>query len=362
MVRGGARHFVFLSRSGAKKTEAQETIKALQDDGAHVAAFACDIADEESLRQALEAIRQQFPPIKGLLQCAMVLNDALYENMTHQEYMNATRPKVQGSWNLHTLLPQDLDFFVLLSSSAGVAGSRGQGNYAAGNTYEDALANYRNSKGQHATSIDLGMILDVGYVAETSNQEVAENTKKWTFAGIREEELHLIIQCGITQTSVRGRKVPAQLITGLGTGGMAKLAGYEIPWWFSDAKFAHIKNVDTSKVQSDGTEDNEETLALLPQATSMENAADIVQIALTKKLAKSLMVEVEDIDSAKPISRHGVDSLLAVEVRAWLVTDLKADISVFQLLSNVPISELVRDIAAKSKLVPASVSGGAATS
>lgn len=52
--------------------------------------------------------------------------------MTHEQYIGAVRPKVQGTWNLHQYLPKDMDFFVLLSSSAGIAGSRGQGNYSAG--------------------------------------------------------------------------------------------------------------------------------------------------------------------------------------------------------------------------------------
>ena len=281
--------------------------------------------------------------------------DAIYQNMTHDQYVGAVQPKVQGSWNLHAALPSDLDFFVLLSSTAGIAGSRGQGNYAAGNTFQDALANYRRSQGLKASSIDLGMILDIGYVAETANKEVAENTKKWSFAGIREQELHAMIQSSITGESVRGEKVPAQLITGLGTGGMSNLAGFKIPWWFSDAKFAHIKHVDTHQVTLETEEDTQQLQTLLSQATSMEVAADIVATALIRKLAKSLMVDVEDIEPSKPISRYGVDSLLAVEIRSWLFTDMQADVSVFQLLSNVPISELTRTIAGKAKCVPAAV-------
>ena len=61
--------------------------------------------------------------------------------MSLEDFQIAVKPKVQGSWNLHTLLPSDLDFFVLLSSGAGVTGNRGQANYCMGNTYQDALAN-----------------------------------------------------------------------------------------------------------------------------------------------------------------------------------------------------------------------------
>lgn len=64
------------------------------------------------------------------------LQDSIFQNMTHQQFVGATQPKVQGSWNLHKHLPQDMDFYVLLSSSAGVAGSRGQGNYSAGEFFK----------------------------------------------------------------------------------------------------------------------------------------------------------------------------------------------------------------------------------
>jgi KR domain-containing protein len=84
-----------------------------------------------------------------------------------------------GSWNLHELLPQNLDFFILLSSLAGIVGSISQANYAAGNTYQDALVNYRHAKGLPAQSIDLGLIKGVGYVEE--HKEVAANTSSLKF-------------------------------------------------------------------------------------------------------------------------------------------------------------------------------------
>ncbi len=82
--------------------------------------------------------------------------------MTYDDWVTATRPKIQGSQNLHDLMPQDMDFFVFLSSSAGVIGARGQANYAVGNTFQDALAAYRRSKGLKAVSLDLGLILGAG--------------------------------------------------------------------------------------------------------------------------------------------------------------------------------------------------------
>ena len=82
--------------------------------------------------------------------------------MTYEDWISATGPKVQGSWNLHEAMPKDLDFFVFLSSSAGVIGARGQANYAVGNGFQDALASHRRSMGLAAVSLDLGPVLGAG--------------------------------------------------------------------------------------------------------------------------------------------------------------------------------------------------------
>lgn len=206
--------------------------------------------------------------------------------------MGATRCKVQGSWNLHECLPQDLDFFVLLSSSVGIAGSRGQANYSGGNSYQDALAHYRRNKGLPAVSIDVGMVLGVGFLADTTQDRVHENTKNWSFIGIREKEFLGIVQAAISGESIHGQRVPPQIITGLGTGGMMAQGIIKYPWWFNDRKFAHIMQVDTHQVIQDKDEDTVQLQALLSQVTSMDQAAEIVSKALVIKLAKSMMVSI----------------------------------------------------------------------
>lgn len=79
----------------------------------------------------------------------------------------ALEPKVDGSRNLHGLLPTGLDFFILLSSIVGIHGSVGQANCAAGGTYQDSLARHGISLGQKATSLDLGWMASDGTIAES---------------------------------------------------------------------------------------------------------------------------------------------------------------------------------------------------
>lgn len=70
------------------------------------------------------------------------------------------------------------------------------------------------------------------------------------------------------------------------------------------------------------------------------------------------MMPVEDLDTGKPASTFGVDSLVAVEVRSWNFRESKADVSIFHVLSNVPLTALAGKIAAKSKLFPVAMLEG----
>jgi len=80
-------------------------------------------------------------------------------------------PKIQGAWNLHQLTQGiPLDFFVLFSSAVGLFGNHGQANHAAANTFLDAFAAYRRAQGLPALSIDWGAWSDIGAAAETINQ------------------------------------------------------------------------------------------------------------------------------------------------------------------------------------------------
>ncbi|KAK6697622.1 hypothetical protein SNK04_013875 [Fusarium graminearum] len=107
------------------------------------------------------------PPIKGCINAAMVLQDAIFQsNMTFQQWDLTIRSKVDTSKNLHELLPRDLDFSILLSSLAGVVGQMASANYAGGCAYQDALAKHRRMHGQSALSLDIGWMSNIGIIAE----------------------------------------------------------------------------------------------------------------------------------------------------------------------------------------------------
>ena len=91
----------------------------------------------------------------------------MINKMAFTAFRVALRPKVTGTLNLHNLFPsKPLDFFIMLSSCAGIIGNDGQANYASACTFQDAFARYRTRLGLPTRSLDLGMIESTGYVSE----------------------------------------------------------------------------------------------------------------------------------------------------------------------------------------------------
>lgn len=352
MVSHGAKNLAFISRSGAAKPEAQAILDHLASQGVNARAYTCDIGDSLKTQKTFEKIQEEMPKIRGVIQAAMSLADSAYINMTHAQWMLSVNPKAPGTWNLHEHAPKDLDFFVMLSSSSGAAGTRGQGNYAAGNTFQDALAHFRRSQGLSAVAVDVGPVLGAGYVAEHS--ELIDSLGKQGYVALLENEFLGLIQAAITGETVSGEPTPTQLISGFCTGGIIHAEGWDMPFYLEDAKLHHLKYVDA--VASAGGSDVGSTVAVqISAATTITDGADIVATALKEKLAKLMMVSADDIDGGKPISTYGVDSLTAVEMRAWSFRELHSDISIFDIMSNIPIATLSRTIVSKSKLVSAEV-------
>ncbi|MBC3988450.1 SDR family NAD(P)-dependent oxidoreductase [Streptomyces sp. AC563] len=156
LARTGAEHLVLTSRRGLEAEGAVELKAELEGLGARVTVAACDAADREALAAVLDAIPSEFP-LTGVVHTAGVLDDGVVDALTVERAAGVLRPKVDATRNLHELTAgMDLSAFVLFSSGAATLGGPGQGSYAAGNSYLDALALQRRADGLTATSIAWG--------------------------------------------------------------------------------------------------------------------------------------------------------------------------------------------------------------
>lgn len=352
----GAKHLAFFSRTDDVQPAAQKVLDQLRGQNVEAKIIVCDVTNSEALKRAVAQIGNEMPPIKGVVQGAMVLRDGLFETMSYENWNQATTPKIQGSWNLHEQMPRDLDFFIMLSSLAGIVGNRGQSNYCAGNTYQDQLANYRRSQGLAGQAVDLGAIGGLGWFEENKENLKFAETMQNLIVGA--DEFFILMKSAITGYSHAENKVPVQIITGVGSGGLNKANranGAPIDYyWLNEApRMSYLRQLDLQSIsQAEAGDKMGEFRGALTAVTNPSQATDLIQDVVASRLAKSLMISMNEIDVNRPVSSYGVDSLVAAEMRNWCFKDLKADISVFELLGGSSITALAERIAARSSLVP----------
>ncbi|KAF7195680.1 Highly reducing polyketide synthase alt5, partial [Pseudocercospora fuligena] len=334
----GAKHLVFLSRSaasGAGNKAYVEDLRKTYDTNA--IAFDCDVGNRAALQTVLLNI-SNLPPVRGCVTGAMVLQDRLFDKMTADDLRITVGPKVHGTWNLHDLLPRDMDFFIMLSSLAGTMGHRGQGNYGCGNIFQDYFASYRRSLGLRAMTIDIGYLLSVGFVAE--HDEYVDHVKAMGLKVMHNSDLH-----GLIATAMEGSEAhPPEVMCGL------PCNEYEPQWyWMADNRFAGLRNLSNG-----GSSSSASAVSLkdeLSRCSDLGTAVDMITTAMCERLARLMMIPAADVDANKPLSAYGVDSLVAVEVRNWIAKEMLVEISVFDIMANVPMKQLAGDLAGKSKVL-----------
>ena len=276
--------------------------------------------------------------------------------MTFDDFATSTRPKVQGSWYLHKVLPAGLDFFILLSSISGILGAPGQANYCAGNTSQDALAHYRNRHREKAGSIDLGMVVSEGVVAETDGLLESLKRKGW-YMDISQNELLALLDYYCDPHLDILTPLTCQVIVGIERLSVMKQMGLDVPQWVSRPLFRHFQQTDTAGSfvstmgQGAGIDVAPQYKDILRQTLSIEDATPKIAQWLTKKIARMLGMAVEDVDTSKPLQAYGLDSLVAIEVRNWIGQEVGADVTVFDILGKGSMIELCKVAASKSKYV-----------
>lgn len=225
--------------------------------------------------------------------------------------------KPTGSRNLHALPPSGLDFFELVASLNGIVGGRAQANYAAGNTFQDALAHYRLSLGEEAVSLDLGLMVSEGVVAEDKSLLVSTR-RPGHLMDISQGELLIILDYYCDPALPLLSSDQAKILIGLETQAAVQAKGIDLHHYSYRPVFRQLfcsgpSLTDTETLNKQDIGINR--IAALHGVTSGEHATEMVLGRFIAKIAQVLSLDVSDIDPEKPIHAYGNDSLVAMDLK-----------------------------------------------
>ncbi|KAL8827122.1 MAG: hypothetical protein Q9191_003380 [Dirinaria sp. TL-2023a] len=346
----GARNIVFLSRSGDQNIRAQKFLGRLNEKGVATSVIKGDVTSAKDVNRAVAMCAR---PIKGVIQGALTLRDNLFEKMTLDDFNTTVKPRVQGTLNLHNALQNaPLDFFVTWSSWTSIFGTLAQTNYLASNAFMDAFACHRRTLGSPATSLSLSQILDVGIASDVHHYQIALDGKGLYATG---EDRFLefcdsaIAQCNspVFRDTTRSCReldediLRGHLLAGIEPKGLSDL-DKSMPLsdmaWYWDRRFSALLLAIqiVNKASSNG---NAATRSAC-EADCLDTATQVHQ-----KVARLLYIPQEDVETSMPITNYGIDSMIAAELRNWLLERFQADVSTLTLLGpKTSVKSIVQSI------------------
>ena len=299
--------------------------------GASVHLAQVDVAEENQLVSFLDVFeREGWPRIRGVIHAAGTLNDRTLFQQDADTFSSTWGPKVMGSWLLHQLLPQDsLDFFILFSSGASLLGSPGQANYAAANSFMDALSSQRKAQGLPALSINWGAWSEVGLAATA---ERGGRLAQRGFGSIAPAEgLEALAQL-FNQDSAQIGVIPIDW----------KLVQQFSPEVAALPLFSRVAFTEVKQPVHDGGQERPQQGSTRDLLLSVEPSAreQLLVDYLRETASRILGLRQAALDLRRPLNAMGLDSLMAIELKNAIQTNLGIALPVSVLVSGPSISEL----------------------
>lgn len=296
LLAAGAHDVVVLTRS---PRPAPPLLDGFED---RIVVVRCDIADRQDLANALNDIRECGSTVRGIVHAAGAQADAPFETVTAGHLGEAFAPKSTAARNLLELTADDpADFVLLFSSATGALGAPGQSAHAAANAAMDALARAYTDR----------QVISIGWGVWCAGlTETAGGTAHFRRAGL------------VAFDAERGGALLDQALRHAG------------PYLLA---VDHIPTEDRSPVA--------QRLTNLLTPVDISRSAEPLSAALRRILASTLQRPTESIDRTADFTELGLSSILAVELRRQLETQLGIRVSTADLVHFPSIATLVAALA-----------------
>ncbi len=310
----GVRHLVLASRRGDRAEGAAELAADLTEAGAKVQVVACDVADRAAVAGLFAQLSREYPPVRGVIHAAGVLDDAVITSLTPDRIDTVLRAKVDAAWNLHQATSDlDLSMFALCSSIAATVGSPGQGNYSAANAFLDGLAAHRQAAGLAGISLAWGLWEQPGgMTAHLSSRDLARMSR----SGLAPMSPAEVVELFDAALAIDHPLAVATLLDRAALDARAQAGA--LPALFSGlARRPRRRQIDDT---GDATSSKSALAQRLHGLAADEQLELLVGLVCLQAAAVLGRPSAEDVDPDTEFGDLGFDSLTAVELRNRLKT------------------------------------------
>ncbi|MEV8298344.1 SDR family NAD(P)-dependent oxidoreductase, partial [Streptomyces rochei] len=310
LATAGMRHLLLTSRRGTDAPGAAELAAELRELGAEVTVAACDTTDRDATAALIGSVPAQHP-LTAVVHTAGVLDDGVIASLTPERLAAVLRPKVDAAWHLHELT-RDLDLaaFLPFSSIAGVMGSPGQGNYAAANSFLDALTRHRRALGLAGTSLAWGPWAHDGGMTSTLSDT---DMRRMQSGGLPP----LAVEQGLDLFDIaRGSDETFLVLVGLAPGAMRGAAPEDLPPLFRSMVRSGRRTAAATDAAGAAAALGAE-LAGLDAADRVRRVTDLIREQAARVLGHA---SPKAVDVTREFRELGLDSLTALELRNHLST------------------------------------------
>ncbi|MFE5487738.1 SDR family NAD(P)-dependent oxidoreductase, partial [Streptomyces sp. NPDC056527] len=300
----GVRHLLLTSRRGADAPGATELVARLAELGAEAHIEACDTGDRAAVAALLASVDAAHP-LTAVVHTAGVLDDGVVTALTPERLDSVVRPKAEAAFHLHELTAGlDLSAFVVYSSVSGLIGAAGQANYAAANTFLDALTHHRHALGLPATSLAWGLWGEGGMGEKLGGSDLARMARSGVAAMTEADGLALF-------DAAFGRPEPLLVPARLDLAAVrARAASGGVPPLLRGLVRAPLRRAGAAAPGGDGGFAAE--LAGLDEGEQIRRITELVREQAAAVLGHASPAAVDVTTGFKDL---GFDSLSAVELR-----------------------------------------------
>ncbi|WXC49306.1 hypothetical protein QX201_008988 [Fusarium graminearum] len=295
------------------------------------------------------------PPVRGVVQGALALRDRTFSQMTVDEWKLPLQPKIFGTINLDKYFAsRDLDFFVALSSIVSVIGKSGQSNYAAGNGFQDAFAHaHSNHPHTQYVSLNIGAVsIDSHGALEASENETSISTiraslRQNSVMDISFDEFFSNFEYIATEAARKdGLHQSIQAVT------RQSMMEANDEYLLDNPIFSQLPHATEKKDGGAAKTDKVDFAGALASVKTMAEAEQLIQDASLAKFAVFLDRPVEEIRVGQSLATLGLDSLVSIELKNWMVRTFQVNLQTSELSGAGSITALTATVASRSKLIP----------